>query len=123
MLTNKDKLRAIYVLRNKLGMGHDEIQRVVAIAATIESVYMFTFSRNHDDLSKTMLEQPLFDRMRLEETEEISYLENPPQVEEGAITCKCGSSRVYSFSKQTRSGDESTTVFAMCCACNSKWVV
>jgi DNA-directed RNA polymerase subunit M/transcription elongation factor TFIIS len=64
-----------------------------------------------------------FERMLKIEQEEDEFLETPLEVAEGAIKCKCGSERVYSFSKQTRSGDESTTVFALCTACKSKWVL
>ncbi len=57
------------------------------------------------------------------EKEEDNFLESPLEVAEGAIKCKCGSERVFSFSKQTRSGDESTSVFALCSSCKSKWVL
>ena len=54
--------------------------------------------------------------------EEESFIIKPFEIEEGVLECgKCGSKKTYSYTKQTRSGDESTTVFAICCNCNSKW--
>ena len=54
--------------------------------------------------------------------EEESFIIKPFEIEEGVLECgKCGSKKTYSYTKQTRSGDESTTVFAVCCNCNSKW--
>jgi len=50
------------------------------------------------------------------------FAQNPPEVEEGVLECpKCCSMRVFSFPLQTRSGDESTTVFAKCAECKHDW--
>ena len=56
---------------------------------------------------------------RLDEQDE--FIENPFEVEEGVIECKCGSSRVYSYSKQCRGSDEPMTTFAQCMQCKNKW--
>ena len=46
----------------------------------------------------------------------------PFEIEEGVMECnRCGSNKTYSYTKQTRSGDEATTVFAICCKCNNRW--
>lgn len=43
-------------------------------------------------------------------------------LEEGIIQCrKCKGFKVYSYTKQTRSGDESLTTFAFCSLCSAKW--
>ena len=56
-------------------------------------------------------------KRRLKENDE--FITNPPQVEEGVIECqRCKSKRTFSFSKQTRSGDEACTVFVRCAQCN-----
>ena len=56
------------------------------------------------------------------EDEKIDYIENPfKEVVDGAIECKCGSKRVFSLSKQTRSCDEPTTTIAICIVCSNKW--
>jgi DNA-directed RNA polymerase subunit M/transcription elongation factor TFIIS len=53
--------------------------------------------------------------------EQDDFIEHPFQVEEGVLECKCGSKKVFSFSKQTRSADEPMTTYAECVSCNSKW--
>ena len=53
-----------------------------------------------------------------------SFILKPFEVDEGVLTCnKCGSNKTYSYTKQTRSGDEATTVFAICSNCNARWTV
>lgn len=56
-----------------------------------------------------------------EEEEQDEFIINPFQVEEGIVECRCGSKRVYSYSKQCRSGDEGITSFHQCLKCKSKW--
>ena len=54
--------------------------------------------------------------------EEEDFIKNPPLVVEGINKCyKCGSNKTISYSKQTRSADEGTTVFCCCYICNNKW--
>lgn len=53
--------------------------------------------------------------------EQDDFIENPFEIAEGVIQCNCGSRRVFTFSKQVRSGDEGYTTFAECMACKSKW--
>ena len=64
---------------------------------------------------------PSMDIYRKEEEEQDEFIVNPFQVEEGIVECRCGSKRVYSYSKQTRSGDEGITSFHQCLKCKSKW--
>jgi DNA-directed RNA polymerase subunit M/transcription elongation factor TFIIS len=56
-----------------------------------------------------------------EEEEQDEFIINPFQVEEGIVECRCGSKRVYSYSKQCRSGDEGVTSFHQCLKCKAKW--
>ena len=60
-----------------------------------------------------------FPRMQIEEQDD--FIQNPFQVEEGVIDCRCGSKRVLSYSKQSRSADEPMTTYAQCVECNAKW--
>ena len=54
--------------------------------------------------------------------EQNEFIKNPFEVEEGVFQCNnCGSRRVYSYSRQDRSCDEGTSVYAQCVACKSKW--
>jgi len=76
------------------------------------------------DIKKTKIgwEHSSFDEMVSCMAEQNGFLQNPFEVEEGVFQCKaCGSRRVFSFSKQERSCDEGTSVYAQCVACKSKW--
>jgi DNA-directed RNA polymerase subunit M/transcription elongation factor TFIIS len=42
-------------------------------------------------------------------------------IEEGFITCKCGSKKVKWTEKHTRSADEGSTVFMHCTVCGKQW--
>jgi len=69
-------------------------------------------------------EHTCFSEMANSIAEQNDFIQNPFQVEEGVFTCKnCGSKRVYSYTKQDRSGDESTSVYAQCVACKTKWSI
>jgi len=51
--------------------------------------------------------------------EQDSFIESPPMIDEGVIECiRCKSKRTFSFSKQTRRGDEATSVFVRCSQCS-----
>ena len=56
-----------------------------------------------------------------EEIEQDNFIIQPFEIVEGLTECKCGSKRVYSFTKQTRGGDEISTTFNECLSCKSKW--
>lgn len=62
-----------------------------------------------------------FNDMIDREIEQDNFLIRPIEIEEGVLECKCGSKRVFSYQKQCRGGDESSTTFAECVACKSKW--
>jgi DNA-directed RNA polymerase subunit M/transcription elongation factor TFIIS len=64
---------------------------------------------------------PGFDDIRKQQEEQDEFITNPFEVVEGAVECKCGSKRVYSYARQVRSADEGTSVFAVCCECGNKW--
>ena len=64
----------------------------------------------------------VFEKMIEMEKEFDAYQVKPYEVEDGVLQCKkCGSFRVFSTSKQVRSGDESTSVFAKCVKCDCSW--
>ena len=63
-----------------------------------------------------------YEEYRLKLKEHDGFLIKPFEVDEGVLECgKCGSNKTISYTKQTRSGDESTSVFALCYNCNNKW--
>jgi len=73
--------------------------------------------------SKSVLERgSVYEEYRIKLKEHDGFLIKPFEVDEGVLECgKCGSNKTISYTKQTRSGDESTTVFALCYNCNNKW--
>ena len=62
-----------------------------------------------------------FDEIRNSLQEQDDFVKNPFEIEEGVLECRCGSKRVFSYSKQTRSCDEPMTTFAQCMSCKAKW--
>ena len=71
---------------------------------------------------RVLWDDPNMDEHRQKLEEQDEFLENPFEIEDGVIECnKCGSKRTYSYTKQTRSGDEATTVFSVCAKCGAKW--
>jgi len=74
--------------------------------------------------NKFLTNKSEYDNFKLEIQEIDDFLLNPFEVDEGVLTCgKCGSNKTFSYSKQTRGGDESTTVFAICSNCQNKWKI
>ena len=57
-----------------------------------------------------------------EEQVEMDFIDHPFESVDSILECKCGSKKVLSFAKQTRSCDEGTTVFAKCLDCKRKWI-
>ena len=76
-----------------------------------------------DDVKQNRIgwQHPSFDFAKSQIDEQDDFIQNPFQVEEGVIDCRCGSKRVFSYSKQSRSADEPMTTYADCVECNSKW--
>jgi len=65
---------------------------------------------------------PTFDNEKKKIEEENDFMVCPYEISEGVLTCgKCGCKKIFSFSKQTRSMDEPTTVFGLCSQCGHKW--
>ena len=70
---------------------------------------------------KTGWYHPVFINAKNHIDEQDDFIEHPFEVEEGVIECKCGSKKVFSYSKQVRSADEPMSTFAHCVKCNAKW--
>lgn len=64
---------------------------------------------------------PTFTDIKTKIDEHDEFIINPFEVEEGVTVCKCGSVRVFTYSKQVRSCDEPMTTFAQCVQCKAKW--
>ena len=71
---------------------------------------------------KSMWNRQEFEDTKFRQQEQDDFIINPFEVEEGVLTCtKCGNSRTFSYTKQTRSADEPMTTFATCMTCKNKW--
>ena len=67
-------------------------------------------------------EHASFSAIKQSQQEQEDYRVNPFEAEEGVVECKkCGSSKVYSVSVQTRAADEPMTTMAQCTVCKTKW--
>lgn len=65
---------------------------------------------------------PTFQAEILKIDEENEFLIRPYEVSDGALTCrKCSCTKIFSYTKQTRSIDEPITVFAKCSECGNRW--
>lgn len=68
-------------------------------------------------------EMETFSSFAKKEEEFGNFIITPCEIMEGILKCdKCKCKKIFSFSKQTRSGDESTTVFAKCSNCQHQWI-
>jgi DNA-directed RNA polymerase subunit M/transcription elongation factor TFIIS len=65
-------------------------------------------------------EHASFSNIKQNQQEQDDYILNPFEAEEGVVECKCGSSKVYSVSVQTRAADEPMTTMAQCTVCKTK---
>jgi len=63
-----------------------------------------------------------YDEIIKDEVEQDNFIENPFEIEEGVLECECGSKRVFSYQKQSRSADEPMSTYATCVSCKNKWV-
>ena len=57
-----------------------------------------------------------------EERVEMDFVDHPFESVDSIMECNCGSKRVLSFSRQTRSSDEGATIFLKCMECKRSWV-
>ena len=76
------------------------------------------------DLKKSMVgwSHSDFNNIKYLIEEQDEFIINPFEVEEGVTKCnKCGSERVFTYSKQVRSADEPMSTFAKCVKCKEKW--
>jgi DNA-directed RNA polymerase subunit M/transcription elongation factor TFIIS len=64
---------------------------------------------------------PIFDNISKILKEHDEFIITPFEVEEGVTECKCGSKRVFTYTKQIRSADEPATTIAKCAKCHTQW--
>lgn len=63
-----------------------------------------------------------YNEITMKQKEQDEFILNPFEVEEGVLECKCGSKRVFSYSRQSRGADEPMSTYAQCMACKARWV-
>ena len=97
---------------------------------TMEMINLFRQGKTKDELKdllingKYQFNSDVYEDVRYRMKEFELFILKPFEVDEGVLTCnKCGSNRTFSYTKQTRSGDEATTVFAVCSICNARWKI
>jgi DNA-directed RNA polymerase subunit M/transcription elongation factor TFIIS len=121
MITSSEDIKSIESKINSISTEENYIDNVYQIIGDINK---FSTSKILSNIKHRRIgsEHPCFDEIRDKINEQDEFIKNPFKVEEGVLECnKCGSKRVYSYSKQTRSGDESSTTFANCVKCGAKW--
>ncbi len=121
--------KAIFESCSKIAKDEEEIEKLYkeyiyqCIGAIISKIPLKTILA---DIKKKKIgwEHSSFDDFRFERKERQDFIESPFTVEEGILECgKCGSKKVFSYSKQVKSSDENTSVFAICAnsKCGHKW--
>ena len=107
--SNNDEYRYNNILYQILG---DILTKKFSVDTIIQNINNDLLEWNHPD----------FKEWANQISEQNDFIQNPFEVEEGVFQCKaCGSRRVYSYTKQDRSCDEGTSVYAQCVACKAKW--
>jgi len=116
----------IYNTSNKILKKFEKFEDVY-LFNIYQFIYDYKKDGNIQKLLKEIKEEKIhwknkyFDVLIDKEIEQDNFLIKPIEIEEGVLECKCGSKRVFSYQKQCRGGDESSTTFAECVACKSKW--
>ena len=124
VLTNKKHIntleKAIFILSKKDETVYKQILYDVATK--------LSHNNSIHNIAKIMKKQKYgfnddaFDQVKKLLKEEDDFIENPFEVSEGVLTCKCGSNKTMSYPMQTRSSDEKTSIFVCCVKCGKKWV-
>lgn len=120
-MNNSEKITNIKLLR-KLTTDKEDIKKYLLMSEKedINEILGMIYSKNYYNLGFT---SKCFFKYEKDENEYLQLLECP-SVDEGMFQCnKCKSKKIFTMSKQTRSGDEATTVFARCSECKNGWIV
>lgn len=72
---------------------------------------------------KILWNQSIFETIKKHIEEQDDFIVNPYEVEIGVLKCRnCGSEKILTRSKQTRSSDEATSSICKCTNCKANWV-
>lgn len=118
-IKNLEKIIYDYVLKNNEDYNtviYETIGNLLDPEISLEEIV------NNIKTDKVLWKNDVFTDIHLKIKEQNDFIQNPFEVEEGVFQCKiCGSRRVYSYSRQDRSCDEGTSVYAQCVACKAQW--
>jgi DNA-directed RNA polymerase subunit M/transcription elongation factor TFIIS len=101
-----------------------KIYEIMCILSTEDRTRRVDILLDYLNNDKLLWAHPIFDEERKRIVEENDFMTQPYEISEGVLQCaKCHCRKIFSFSKQTRSADEPTTVFALCSNtnCNHRW--
>ena len=107
---NEDELEKAYI--NNIYQTILDIKRNKNLSDILNNIKKGNLQFKHPELNSLLLE----------EKEQDNFIIKPFEIEEGVLQCKCGSRKVFSYQKQSRGGDESSSTYAECTSCKSKWV-
>jgi len=110
----------IYIVSEEIqNIYYNYIYQVVGMLQVDKSIKSLL---THIKEGKFEWENPVFDNIRYDQQEQDEFLINPFEVQEGVLECgKCGSKKTYSYSKQIRRADESSSIMCYCSQCESRW--
>jgi DNA-directed RNA polymerase subunit M/transcription elongation factor TFIIS len=122
-LPNSDDYTNIENLLYKISTQHNYIDNIYQV---INDFYKYNDVNKIINLineNKLCRNNTDFYNYMLEENEQNNFLITPFQIEEGIAECnKCGSKKVFSYQKQSRSCDEPSSTYSQCVVCKNKWV-
>ncbi|AHL67538.1 hypothetical protein DH26_gp043 [Chloriridovirus anopheles1] len=115
------KSKNIQYVLNKTS-GPDQHKKIYELMCMLHQTKDLSRVLPHLKTNQLIWKKEVFEEEIAKEEEENNFMVSPYEISEGVLECrKCGCKQIFSFSKQTRSADEPTTVFALCSKCGHKW--
>ena len=128
---NKGLVALNKVLKNKQNINIIEknIYEILKINLNdnddIERLYLYSIYQIINDISKGFKLKDILSFIKNNKLNWNHFYFNDiknDEIDEGVLTCKCGSKRVFSYQKQSRGADETATTYAQCSACGNKFI-
>lgn len=86
-------------------------------------ILMYNYLSEKNINIKSLFNSDFYSDCKEKYNEIDEFIEHPFNLAEGIAKCRCGNEKIFTFSKQTRSGDEATTVFCFCIECKNRWTL
>ena len=116
ILTLEDRYFLYEMINLLYATGYDSTLNFLSVD------WMEIFGPVENIRTKILFRSPLLDAAREKFDIDLDIYRNTIEVAKGAVDCKnCGSDETISVEKQTRGGDEMTSVKVTCLQCNHKW--